>query len=67
MDNIRRELHSYLMACAKTSLGVCLTELSFETCLIQLVHFGAGNKKAMQSSSKVVHVQANRMQSGADS
>ncbi len=27
MDNFRRGLHSYLGAAAKTSLGVCLTEL----------------------------------------
>jgi hypothetical protein len=27
MDNFRRGLHSYLGAGAKTSLGVCLTEL----------------------------------------
>jgi hypothetical protein len=27
MDNFRRGLHSYLWAGAKTSLGVCLTEL----------------------------------------
>jgi hypothetical protein len=28
---------------------------SIKTCLVQLVHFEAGNKKAMWSSSKVVH------------
>jgi hypothetical protein len=51
MDNFRRGLHSYLGVGAKTSLGVCSTELRQ---LIQLVHFGAGSKKAMYSSSKVV-------------
>jgi hypothetical protein len=47
MDNFRRGLHSKLGAGAKTSLGVCITELKQKTGLIQLVHFGAGNKKAM--------------------
>jgi hypothetical protein len=49
MENFRRGLHSYLGAGAKTSLGVCITELKHQnkTCFIQLVHFGAGNKKAM--------------------
>jgi hypothetical protein len=47
MDNFRRGLHSYLGAGAKTSLGVGLSKLKLYTCLIQLVHFGAGNKKAM--------------------
>ncbi len=34
-----------------------LLSSSIKTCLIQLVHFGANNKKATWSSSKVVHAQ----------
>jgi hypothetical protein len=30
MDNFRRGLHSYLVVGAKTSLGVCITELKLE-------------------------------------
>jgi hypothetical protein len=47
MDNFRKGLHSHLGAGAKTSLGVCLTELKHKNLFNTIGTFWGRNKKAM--------------------